>query len=366
MTDARTDHEDSTGLNLFDDHPGTSTGFPTAMLGYDRQAVDQYVRETENRIVELKVQLREQKLTTNHVQEQVGSTDFGRLGAHTRSLLEAAEAQAAELVRLAEGEAERIRTEARRAAAEARETAQQEADDVRLTGLASLRKLRQEQAEAGQAALEAARRDANLIRVEAEARAKSLIEETETRVAAQSEAARVEAARVRQEAERDAVATRLAVEQDTAEALRKQQDAADAAETTATAHLEKARRLADEAVKQLETARLECLTLRENAIEEAEQLRVAVTRECEESLATMRQELSDRREEIEEKMSWRKEQLEREIAALTARKASIVASMQNLRAIAAEAAQGEDEETTQHEREDEKTAPQPRDNEKAK
>ena len=355
MTDARTDHdESSTGLNLFDGPSAASSGFPTTMLGYDRQAVDQYVRETENRIVELKVQLREQTLATSHAQEQAGTTDFGRLGAHTRGLLEAAEAQAAELVRQAEEEADRIRAEARRAAAETREAAQQEADDVRLTGLSSLRKLRQEQAEAGQAALEAARRDAHLIRVEAEARAKSLIEETETKIAAESEASRVQAARLRQEAERDAVATRLAVESDTSQALKKQQDAADAAEKTVTTHLERARQMADEAVKQLETARLESLSIRESAITEAEQLRVAATRECEESLATMRQELSDKRTELEEQVAWRKEQLEREIAALTARRASIVASMQNLKAIAAEADVAEDEETVPHLRNTEK------------
>ena len=110
-------------------------------------------------------------------------------------LLEAAGAQAAEVVSLAEAESDGLRQEARVAAAAAREAAQQEAEDGRLSGLASLRNLRQGQAEAGQAVLEAARRDANLVRADAEAQSKSLLEETSQRINAQLEAARIDATR---------------------------------------------------------------------------------------------------------------------------------------------------------------------------
>ena len=121
MTDVRTEIEEETGLNLFEDKASAVGGFPHAMLGYDKQAVDSYIQDLEQRLLEMKVQLREQRRETSFVRAQVGTTDFAKLGAHARGLLEAAEAQAAELVRLAEAESDRLRQEARLAAAAARE-----------------------------------------------------------------------------------------------------------------------------------------------------------------------------------------------------------------------------------------------------
>jgi len=109
MTDVRTEIEEETGLNLFEDKASAVGGFPHAMLGYDKQAVDSYIQDLEQRLLEMKVQLREQRRETSFVRAQVGTTDFAKLGAHARGLLEAAEAQAAELVRLAEAESDRLR-----------------------------------------------------------------------------------------------------------------------------------------------------------------------------------------------------------------------------------------------------------------
>src|SRR5699024_9492428 len=124
-----------------------------------------------------------------------------------------AEAQSAELVRLGEQEAERIKSEGRRSAAALRESAQKEADDVRLSGLAGLRKLRQEQADAGKQALEASKNDAALVTADAEARAKAIITDAEARAEAALESARVEAARLLQVAERSGTATKLEAQQ---------------------------------------------------------------------------------------------------------------------------------------------------------
>jgi len=109
MTDVRTEIEEETGLNLFEDKASAVGGFPHAMLGYDKQAVDSYIQDLEQRMLEMKVQLREQRRETSFARSQVGTTDFSKLGAHARALLEAAEAQAAELVRLAEAESDRLR-----------------------------------------------------------------------------------------------------------------------------------------------------------------------------------------------------------------------------------------------------------------
>ena len=89
MTDVRAEIEEETGLNLFEDKASAVGGFPHAMLGYDKQAVDSYIQDLEQRLLEMKVQLREQRRETSFVRAQVGTTDFAKLGAHARGLLEA-------------------------------------------------------------------------------------------------------------------------------------------------------------------------------------------------------------------------------------------------------------------------------------
>ncbi len=54
-------------------------------------------------------------------------------------------------------------------------------------------------------------------------------------------------------------------------------------------------------------------------------------------MAGMRSRLRQDETRLEEQIAWRKEQLEREIAALIARRTSMVAAMQNLKGIADEA-----------------------------
>ena len=201
MSDTPRDLEtEETGLNLFDERASAAGSFPHAMLGYDKNTVDGYVREVESRASQLRAELREARHQTALVKTQLGTTDFTRLGAHATGLLRAAEAQAADIVERATREAERIKAEARRTSAALREAAQQEADDVRLTGLSGLRQLRQEQAEAGKEVLEQARRDANLQLVEARQRAKATDDAAAARALALAESAAIDAARVGQEA----------------------------------------------------------------------------------------------------------------------------------------------------------------------
>ncbi|MFD0867137.1 adhesin, partial [Tessaracoccus lubricantis] len=116
MTEPQDLETEETGLNLFDDRASAVGSFPNSMLGYDKHSVDSYVRELENRVAELKMQVREHARETRYVRDTVGDTDFTRLGAHAAGLLKAAEAQAGDLVDRAQHEAERIKTEARRTA----------------------------------------------------------------------------------------------------------------------------------------------------------------------------------------------------------------------------------------------------------
>lgn len=340
MSDALGGHEDTeeTGLNLFDDRASAAGNFPHAMLGYDRAAVDTYVRDVEQRATELRVQLREARREAEFARAAVGTTDFSRLGAHARGILQAAEAQAVELVRLAEGEADRMRDDGRRAAASLRESAQKEADDVKLGGLAGLRKLRQEQAEEGQRVLQAAQRDAEVALGDAQSRVAALLAEAEQRAAAVGAAAEVEAQRIRTEATRDAEGALLEAQE---KCLRLVEAAkAQLGETQETIEGLAAASAAnrEEAAGLVTNARQEATALRQRAVEEAEEIRLAATREAEETLADMRRNAAEAEAELEEKLAWRREQLEREISALGARRVAMIGALNNLQELAAEAA----------------------------
>ena len=340
MSDPLDGHEDTeeTGLNLFEDRASAAGNFPHAMLGYDRQAVDSYVRDTEQRVIELRVQLREARREAEFARAAVGTTDFSRLGAHAKAILQSAEAQAAELVRLAEAESDRMRDDGRRAAAALREVAQKEADDVRLGGLAGLRKLRQAQADEGQRTLDAASRDAEVIVSDAGTRALSMIAEAERRANAIETSAGAEAERVRAEASRDAETALLSAREESLRlvesAARHVADAKETLDALATASASNR----EEAAALVAAARVEAVTLRQEAVAAAEEIRLAATREAEETLSGMRRRAADSETELEERLAWRREQLEREIAALGARRVSMLGALNNLQELAAEAA----------------------------
>ena len=327
MTDRDTEHTEHTGLNLFDDRASAAGNFPHAMLGYDKHSVDSYVREVESQVLQLKMQVREQVREVSHVRETVGTTDFTRLGAHATGLLKAAEAQSADIIDRAEHEAERIKTEARRTAAALRESAQQEADDVRLTGLAGLRQLRQEQGEAGKSALEMAKRDADLIVADAKSQAKTIVDSATAQATSVLESARIDAAKQAQEAERAASETKLAAQKDAEASLATTSAAAKDSEAAINERLAQADRHAADAAARATEAREEADRIRTAALKEAEEIRLAATRQSEETLATMRSRARDAETALEEQVAWRREQLNREIASLEARRATALAQL---------------------------------------
>ena len=134
--DAALDEE--TGLNLFDDRASAAGSFAHSMWGYDRTSVDNYVHEIEQQVSTLKQLTRTLRRKVSEAQRDATKTDFTRLGEHATGLLTAAEAQATALVTKAGHEAERIKEEGRRVAADMRSSAQTEADDIRVAALSSL------------------------------------------------------------------------------------------------------------------------------------------------------------------------------------------------------------------------------------
>src|SRR5687768_6144897 len=97
--------------------------FPTALRGYDRSAVDEYVRMLEGNMVQArrKAAQREQQLTA--LQNQLSASndkfapenvDYSNLGGRANDILRLAEEQARDLSESASIEAERVKEQARR------------------------------------------------------------------------------------------------------------------------------------------------------------------------------------------------------------------------------------------------------------
>ena len=72
--------EDTVGLDLFDETASAAGSFPHSMLGYERQAVDAYIRDIERQLSSAKRKVRslQRQLAT-----QADETDYSRLGTHT-------------------------------------------------------------------------------------------------------------------------------------------------------------------------------------------------------------------------------------------------------------------------------------------
>lgn len=208
--------EETVGLDLFDETASAAGSFPHSMLGYERQAVDAYIRDIER-------QLSSAKRKVRSLQKQIAATntetDLSKVGAHARDLLRAAEAEAAELRNLAKLDAERIVSEATEQAASVTNTTQADTATHRVSNAEELGRLRVEFTRQTEAELAAAREEAQLLRDAAENHRRMVLADAERNATALRDQATLQADQVRQAAERAAADVRARVAAEHAEAL---------------------------------------------------------------------------------------------------------------------------------------------------
>lgn len=77
--------EETVGLDLFDETASAAGSFPHSMLGYERQAVDAYIRDIERQLSSAKRKVRslQKQLLT-----KADETDYSRLGAFTGDMMQ--------------------------------------------------------------------------------------------------------------------------------------------------------------------------------------------------------------------------------------------------------------------------------------
>ena len=150
---------DNTGLGLFDDTASAVGNFPTALRGYDRTAVDDYVRTLEASVVQSRrraTQLEQQvsgSAGPGGGQQRQGpgvqDLDYSNLGGRANDILRLAQEQARELVENATIEAEKVKENARREADTLRSSAAREGDAIKSGGVAEIDQLREQAARRG-------------------------------------------------------------------------------------------------------------------------------------------------------------------------------------------------------------------------
>ena len=281
------DEAEETGLNLFDDRASAVGSFPHAMFGYERVSVDGYVRDLEQKLSTFRQLTRQLRREMHLTQLAAGDSDFSRLGAHATSLLRAAEAQAQDLVNNAANEAERIKEEGRRVAADLRANAQTESDEIKVSSLANLRLMReqlerqvtetlsQSKAEAA-AAVDAARRHADAliqqaqtsaatILAEAQAKAESAVQSSQREAQATTMSSRDSASQLLADARSEAAQIVSAAKQSAQEIVERAQSAAE--ETSGRAQT-KAVEIIDEAQHSADKLQLDARTSSEETLAE--------------------------------------------------------------------------------------------------
>ena len=132
---------DNTGLGLFDDAASAVGNFPSALRGYDRSAVDEYVRGLEASTVagpapgrRARTSERRPRPTARGAVKQHGTSDadYTNLGGRASEILRLAEEQARDVMDRATVDAERTKEEARREADATRKSAAREGNDAQV------------------------------------------------------------------------------------------------------------------------------------------------------------------------------------------------------------------------------------------
>jgi HPt (histidine-containing phosphotransfer) domain-containing protein len=127
-------------VELFDETASAAGSFPFALRGYERSAVDEYVRALESTLVAARRQA--QRFQEQLDEAKTKELNYTNLGGRATDIMRLAEEQAREVLDQAATEAERIKEAARRDAENIRLTAAREGNELKTAGLADLKNLR--------------------------------------------------------------------------------------------------------------------------------------------------------------------------------------------------------------------------------
>ena len=341
---------DNTGLGLFDDMASAVGNFPSALRGYDRTAVDDYVRTLEASVVQSRRHAAQLELQVSSLQDQLSALqngkgggsgaepDFSNLGGRTNDILRLAQDQAREIVATATVEAEKLKEAARREADGVRSSAAREGHAIKTGGTVEVDQLRHKLQSEAQAQVEKSKAEAEALIAAARRQADSLRREAEHEAGAARQSAALDAENLRRSAEREVAEERQKIAAEREQAVGQLQATHKEAQQKTAALLAEATQHNAESAERLEADIAEAARIRAGAIAEAEKTKLAAVQESDARINTAKKQASAISERTQQEFAWRKQQLKRETDLLHRRKQAVLSQLASLSALAEQTA----------------------------
>jgi len=331
------------GLGLFDDAASAVGNFPSALRGYDRAAVDDYVRSLEGAVVSTRRRAAALEDQTRTLQEQLSASierqreqeiDFSNLGSRATEILRLAEEQSREMLDRATEDAERIKESARREADQMRAEAERAGTEITSNGIAEIEQLRvrgqndvREQVEQARAEAEriiaAARREAEAVQRAAEHEAQTVRQN-----------AYLDTEKLRREVEREVADVRQGIAAEREAAIGHLRGVHEDAVAKTSALLAEATEHHHQATERLDQDIAEAARIRAEALAAAEQIKLTAAKEAEERIVAARKQAAAITDRTQQEFAWRKQQLRRETDLLGQRKQAVLNQLASLSALA--------------------------------
>jgi len=323
--------------------------FPSALRGYDRTAVDDYVRTLEASVVQSRRHAAQLEHQVSSLQDQLtalqngkgagsGEVDYSNLGGRTNDILRLAQDQARELVANATLEAEKLKESARREADAVRSSAAREGNAIKTGGTAEIDQLRQKLQSEVQAQVDKSKAEAEALLAAARRQADALRREADHEAGAAREKAALDAENLRRAAEREVAEERQKIAVEREQAVNQLQAVHEEAQQKTAALLAEATKHHGESTERLEADIAEAARIRSEAIAEAEKTKLAAVEESEARINTAKKQASAISERTQQEFAWRKQQLKRETDLLHRRKQAVLSQLASLSALAEQTA----------------------------
>lgn len=322
-----------------------SSDFPISRRGYDKDAVDGFVRALSTRLAELENQTQRLIAENGQLRHDLGDAterahpDFNNLGGRAQEILRVAEEQAGDITAQAQREADRLLEHTDADVQQQRERTQNELTAVRDRTLAELDALRR-QADADAASIyEHARVDSEQLVGAARVEAQALLAENERLAAARLETARVEASQLIGAAEKEAAVLREHTAAERDRALTDLKFVQDDAQARIEALLGESSQLQAQAAAHLTEQTEAAAGLRHDALAEAERVKRQALAEADDIVGRAQAQAATIDERARQEFAWRRRQMRREQELLDRRKQAMLSQLTSLSALAAETAQ---------------------------
>ncbi|HET9649442.1 MAG TPA: DivIVA domain-containing protein [Microlunatus sp.] len=334
------------GLGLFDDAASAAGNFPTALRGYDRNAVDDYVRQLEADAVQrrrqstgLEQQVRALQDEVARLRDQALPEDaVAKVGGRTGEILSLAEEKAQEIIDSAVAQAEQLKETAQREVEQLRANAQRDAGELKNSGIAEIERLRRQLEEDTRNANERTAAESAAIIASARRQADALREAADHEAQTVRQSAYIETENLRRHTEAEAARVRAEIAGEQEAALATLQQLHDDHKAKIEAMLANAEQHNADSSARLEADIAEAARIRTDALAEAQQVKLAAIKESEERITAAKQEAAAISERTQQEFTWRKQQLKRETERLSRRKQAVLTQLASLSAMAEETA----------------------------